>query len=359
MTVLLCGQFDHDEIGGHAQLSALAASLCDVELEAIAPRDVCDRLGIDGVPFTPLALERAVRRCDVVVVAGGEALDPRAVGAPWSPLATTATLAHLAKLLHRRVAVVGAGSSIGRTARSRALARSAIRSADLVVLRDEPSALALQQMGAPSPFRVAGDPAWTILGAGRPPAPMAERSGVTIALDGAAPIDDLLPLLAGLIQHVARHRDVRLQPWHDRDLGLAHQLTDRVGPAVIVSKPASLFEAASQFAYDELVVSMRLHATIAAASAGVHSLSIGHHASIVDMASRLGQPVLPTGATPDELDRLVATSFGTPPSADTIRAENDSAAKSMTLLRMLIELGDIDDLADVDGLQLLPMGAID
>jgi polysaccharide pyruvyl transferase WcaK-like protein len=153
-------------------------------------------------------------------------------------------------------------------------------------------------------------------------------------------------------------RDVRLQPWHDRDLTLARELVDRVGPAVIVRKPASLFGAAARYAHDELVVSMRLHATIAAASAGARSLSIGHHTSMVSLAERLDQSVLTAGTAPDEIDRLAHEALSRPLSDVAIRTETESATKSMALLRMLIHLGDVDDLADVDGLPLLPEGAI-
>ena len=57
---------------------------------------------------------------------------------------------------------VGADDLPGREARP--LARWLVRHTDLLVLRDEESAAVLAAAGAPTPFRVGADPAWTLLG---------------------------------------------------------------------------------------------------------------------------------------------------------------------------------------------------
>ena len=54
---------------------------------------------------------------------------------------------------------VGAGALPGRSART--LTRAIVRRADLLVLRDEESAGVLADAGAPTPFRVGADAAWT------------------------------------------------------------------------------------------------------------------------------------------------------------------------------------------------------
>src|SRR5262249_2831118 len=74
----------------------------------------------------------------------------------------TAALAAVTRALRKPFALVGVGAAPLRTRSARALARSIVRAADLLILRDEESAEHLAAAGAPTPIRVGADAAWTL-----------------------------------------------------------------------------------------------------------------------------------------------------------------------------------------------------
>jgi polysaccharide pyruvyl transferase WcaK-like protein len=344
-------------------------------------------------------------RADAVVVAGGtifKTLHPASGRPPLALLRRTALLAAMTKALRRPLALVGVGAGALHGGAARRLARTIVRAADLLVLRDEESAADLATIGAPTPFRVGADPAWTILpdppdesrpAAGADPAVRApSRSGESrpaaggqpavvmrgpgggrspLTLDGAAgdrPIVVALShlaggrdlgerLAAGLAPVVAAGAAVRLDPWQpSHDAPLADEVASRLGGRVEVAEPpADLLAARAGMADVRLVVAQRFHALVAAASAGVPALAVAHEPKLAGLARRLGQPTIEPEAPPAAIAAAITDALdGEPPSPEAVRHERASAAEGFRLLRVLLARGRSEEAADIDGLALRP-----
>jgi polysaccharide pyruvyl transferase WcaK-like protein len=236
-----------------------------------------------------------------------------------------------------------------------------VRFPDLLVLRDEESAEALRLTGAPMPFRVGADPAWTLLDA----PPEAHENGsetIVVALSSLCGERDLARRLAKALTPLARLGDfrIRIQPWQiagpASDAPVAHELEALLdGRAELLPPPRSLVEAREVFSSAHLVLGLRFHALVAAASAGVPFVALAHEAKLAGLARRLQQRAVPPGAQPKELtETLLAASSGPPPSPAAVRAEIARAEESFRLMRLLLSGGRSPEAAEVTGLPLVP-----
>ena len=186
MTVFLAGAFGQGNPGDEALLAAFARALPDHRPLAASsdPAATAAAHGIAAVGRDDLtSVGRAIALADAVVVAGGtifKTLHPSSGRAPLSLLRRTAVLAAATRTMRKPLALVGVGAAPLRGRGARALARSIVRAADLLILRDEESAGHLAAIGAPTPVRVGADPAWTLLPdpkGGQTPLPHEPRKG--------------------------------------------------------------------------------------------------------------------------------------------------------------------------------------
>jgi polysaccharide pyruvyl transferase WcaK-like protein len=394
--VLLAGAFGQGNPGDEALLSAFARALPDhVPVVASAARAHTSAVhGLGAVDREDAAaVTRAVASSDAVVVAGGsifKTLHP-ACGRPRHALLTRAAgLAALARALRKPFALVGVGAGALDTALSRRLARFIVRCADLLILRDEESAARLAAAGAPTPFRVGADPAWTLLdhvparvpapagaatttamptvGGGHAPIPLDEAAGagggaksIVVALSHLAGGDELAGRLAdGLAPLLEREHPIQLQPWQ-RDAGeggdeqLATDLRDRLGDAELLDPPHDLHEARDAYRDAAAVVALRFHAVPAAAAAGVPLVAYAHEPKLAGGARRLGQHAVAPDATPEQLaGRVLQALDGAPADAGAVAAERNRAEEGFRLLRVLLARGRSSEAAEVDGLSLRP-----
>jgi polysaccharide pyruvyl transferase WcaK-like protein len=260
------------------------------------------------------------------------------------------------------VPLAGVGLGVGTLQgnRARALARGIVRRCDLLVLRDEESAALLARAGAPAPFRVGADPAWTLV---EPPAgPTAGGDAVIVALSHLAGGAGLARRLARVLEPVVRAGlRVRLQPWQvirgaPDDLDLARMVAGRLdGDVQIVPPPAGLDDARDLFAGARLVVALRFHALTAAAAAGVPFVAVAHEAKLAGLGRRLGQPVVPPAGPPEAIARTILRAVDhPPPSRAAIERETRLAGGQMALLRVVLSGGRSDEAAAVGGLELAP-----
>src|SRR5919197_621127 len=168
-SVLLAGAFGQRNPGDEALLAAFVRALdgWDVLATSAEPLATAAQHGVTALPAArPVAVARALARADAVVFAGGttfKLLKPASGRPRHDLLARGLAAAALARAARKPLALVGVGVGDLRTRRARALARAVVRRADLLVLRDEESATLLAEAGAPAPFRVGADPAWTLL----------------------------------------------------------------------------------------------------------------------------------------------------------------------------------------------------
>jgi polysaccharide pyruvyl transferase WcaK-like protein len=364
--VLLAGAFGQRNPGDEALLRAFVEGLPDHALVAtsVDPVHTESRHGIEAIQSRDVrSVARRVTSVDGVVLAGGtifKTLHP-ASGRPPLALLRSARALTLGTAA-QRVPVAGLGLGVGTMHgnRARALARGIVRRCDLLVLRDEESASLLARAGAPAPFRVGADPAWTLV---EPPAaPTAGGDAVIVALSHLAGGPGLARRLAQVLEPVVRAGlRVRLQPWQvmsgaPDDLDLARMVAGRLdGDVQIVPPPSSLEDACGLFAGARLVVALRFHALTAAAAAGVPFVAVAHEAKLAGLGRRLGQPVVAPAGPPEAMAQTILRAIDHPPaSRAAIEREQRLARDQMALLRVLLSGGRSDEAAIVGGLELAP-----
>ena len=321
-TVLLVGAFGQGNPGDEALCSAFLAALSDddVVVASSDPASTARRHGVRAIANTPWSVARQLRRCDAVVVGGGtvfKTLRPSTGRRPTALLRNACLLTTAARATGKRVAMVGVGAGDLRGKTARSLVRWLVRHVDLLVLRDEESASALSDVGAPAPFWIGADPAWSAR-----PRLVDERGhaadrrpSVTVALSHHAGDERLFTNLAAAIAPLCRDHDVRLQPWQtgsgSDDLAIARRLGDRLGGgARIIDPPTDLDAATAAYATDRLVIALRFHALVAAGQAGTRMLAVSHEPKLAGISRRLRQVSVPVDATGDGAHGGGATGIG-------------------------------------------------
>jgi polysaccharide pyruvyl transferase WcaK-like protein len=366
-TVILAGAFGQRNPGDEALLDAFVAAIpedWDVIATATVPPHARNVETVSSDDSTKVA--RVVARADAVVFAGGtvfKELAPHTRRSSLDLLQKGAALAYGAKALGKRLAMVGVGAARIRHGRGQKLARRLVRQADLLVLRDEESADVLAGLGAPTPFRIGADPAWTLVESSTP---MHAGAGdrVIVALSCEAGNGEVIDdLAAALVPLLAAGHEVALQPWQvggpssPDDLAIARALATRLGgTAEIMLPPADLADAVETYRDARLVLGLRFHALIAAAAAGRPFVAYAHEPKLAGVARRLGQPaVAPERAVRDLGPALVAAAARpTPPAIAAIRSEIARADESMRLLRLVLSNGEADEPESIGTLPLKP-----
>jgi polysaccharide pyruvyl transferase WcaK-like protein len=360
--VLLAGDLGARDPGDDALLAAFARELprWPLVLMSADPARVRHRHGRPTVSTRdPRRMLGAVRHCEMLLLGDGALRGPARGERTRDVLAITLA----AKALGRRVALLGVGVGGLHRRSDRRRVGALVRLSDLLVLRDPSAADALLAAGAPGPFRVAADPAWCALETAVS-TPSERRDEVLVILDSrAVSISGSGParLAAALDRLAARGLRVRLAPWRISrygadDLDLARAIAARLGArARILLPPASLSEARSEAAGARVVLALRLHALIVAASAGTPAVALGDELEMGGLAGRLGLPSLPLAADPAAVAwTAMATADGAPATSEAVNAERSTAREAFRLLRLLLDAGRSDEDHDVAALPLVP-----
>jgi polysaccharide pyruvyl transferase WcaK-like protein len=356
---LLVGAFGQANPGDEALCEAFTRALhgTDITIATRTPALTALRYEVPTIGIAPTAVLRSVRDTDLVVAGGGtvfKQLHPSTGRHRNALLRSTAALVGLAHARGAAVALVGvgAGAIAGREARS--LVRWIVRHSDLIVLRDEESAAVLTEAGAPTPFRVGADPAWTLLGAPEPrPVHGVGAGSITVAVSHLAGEAELVARLGDALRPFADSHPIRLEPWQSdeamRDHAVAQALCARIGPgAEVVPPPADLRAARDAYRADRLVVAMRFHALVAAGAAGTTALAIAHEPKLGGLARRLDQPSAPPHASTDVLRRAIGEALHhAPATAATIAGEIAHADEGMDLMRLLLARGEVEEPATI------------
>jgi polysaccharide pyruvyl transferase WcaK-like protein len=404
-SVLLAGAFGQRNPGDDALLDAFVRELPGWRCVATSrePARTSARHGVAAVQSRdPRRVLGALRHADALLLAGGTVFKTlggdvagrgtqagdargrrlrtarrldRADGArhPHALLRNALALTTAARLLGRRVALLGVGAGRLDDPGARLLARLLVRSADLLVLRDEESAATLGAIGAPTPFRVGADAAWPLVGAPQPDAGAARRDGAIVVAvgrhGGEAALAGRLAEALALVAAVRPAPLVRVQPWQVGDTGedttglddeshahlLATALRRRGLAAEVVPPPATLLDARDLVAGARLVIATRFHATVAAAAAGVPFLAVAHEQKLAGLARRLGQPAVAADAAAPQLAAAVADALERRPAPRAaVEAEVAAARDGFRLLRLLLTGGAAAEGDDVGALPLAP-----
>jgi polysaccharide pyruvyl transferase WcaK-like protein len=364
-TAVLAGAFGQRNPGDEALLDAFLGALPDWDLIATAVVPPHGR-ATETVPSDDAArVARAVARSDAVVFGGGtifKELPSRTRRPALDLLQKGAALAYGAKALGKRLAMIGVGAAPIAHERGHRLARRLVRQADLLVLRDEESAGVLADLGAPTPFRIGADAAWTLVE--HQPQPSSPSDRVIVALSCEAGDGELGDeLAAALVPLLAHGLEISLQPWQvggpvrPDDLDMARALAARLGHTTdILLPPASLDEAIDTFASARLVFGLRFHSLIAAAAAGRPFVAYAHEPKLAAVARRLGQPAVFPAQGGDALAPVLlrAAHRASAPSMSAVRGEIARAEESMRLLRLVLSDGAAGEPESIGTLPLQP-----
>jgi polysaccharide pyruvyl transferase WcaK-like protein len=363
-TVTLVGAFGQGNPGDEALCAAFRDQLGDHELIVVSgdPSDTAQRHRVRSVPNGALTTARTALASDALVIGGGtifKSLHGTTGRRPNSLLRNTMALVAGARARRTKVALVGVGADDLRGREAQAIARWLVRRADLLVLRDEESAAVLGAAGAPAPFWIGADPAWTLAGdlAGVESFPGREPT-ITVALSHLAGDRTFAARLANALAPFMGAYSIRLQPWQagagGRDLELAETLREIMGPDVkVLDAPPSFASAVASVVGDELVVGLRFHALVAAGMAGTRFVAAAHEPKLAGLARRLGQVSFPVHATSEVMGGAIEHALAhEPPSAATIASEVAGAERTFGLLRLMLSGGVVEEPDRVAGLPL-------
>jgi polysaccharide pyruvyl transferase WcaK-like protein len=368
-TALLAGAFGQRNPGDEGLLDAFVAALDGWDVVATSSTPEWQNGTTASVSSSdPSRIARRVAACDAVVFGGGtvfKELSPATGRPPLDLLQKGLALAYGAKALGKPLAMVGVGAAPISAARGRLVARRLVRQADLLILRDEESADVLAEAGAPTPFRIGADAAWTILGDPAVRGGHGDRVVVALSHEAASGRGEHFAgdIAASLVPLLASGYSVALQPWQvggpvrPDDLDLARAVRQQLGGAAeLLLPPADLHEARATFAGARLVIGLRFHALVAAAAAGTPFIAFAHEPKLAAVARRLAQPAVTPDMTAEAIAHAVcaAARHPVPPSVAAVRAELARAEDGMRLLRLLLADGQSDEADLIGALPLRP-----
>jgi polysaccharide pyruvyl transferase WcaK-like protein len=266
--------------------------------------------------------------------------------------------------------MIGVGANRLDSPAARLLAGVAVRTADLLVLRDEESADVMTSSGVPGPLRVGAEPAWSLL------------QPVTSALARPARLRVVLPTWAH--HHQVRFIfgslrsaigalldagiDVQLQHFdHPGGREIVAFVDEFTRPAFgfrpksieILGPPQSLQQAVDSLVEVGALVAYDLHALIAAAAAQVPAIAVGQSLELHALAHRLDQRCLPIDVNPDVLAHACAALLtGPAPLPELVADEVARAHEEFRLLRVLLAHGRSDEVDQIRALPFAPTPAI-
>lgn len=344
--VLVAGAFGQGNPGDESVLEAIVRGLegCDVTATSANP--------VGAPPTSPCrlvateatsAVAAAALRADLVVVTATvfKTLHPSSRRHPLALLANTLALGVAARLRGRPVAMIGAGAGQIDTRAARLLARAVAGVSGPMTMRDEESAALLRSVGVKRDLRVASDVTWSLM----PeylvdPDPNAERCPeVVVALSHLAGGARLIASLRDALRVLQRAGcSVVVQPWQmPQDARMAAAVSqDLDAPVEVRDPPTDVVAAAASLRGTSVVLGLRFHSLVAAATVGVPFVAIAHEPKLAALARRLGQKSLPpTASGADLAETCLRAAAEGPPAKAAVRREVQLAAQSLADLRTL------------------------
>lgn len=301
--VVLSGYYGFDNLGDEAVLAATLAELrrrrpgLEIDVLSASPQATARAHEATGIPRAqPRAVARALRGADLFLSGGGSLFqDATSWRSPWYYLAVLAA----ARRLCRRTAVYAQGFEPAHRAWVRAGIRRVLNGVDLVTVRDAASAAVLAQAGVRRPrVAVTADPSFLL--DPDPSATVEQESaqwgrGLRFGLavrpwgDGRA-----LDAVSAAARDAGARFDARwvLLPMHrPHDVAAAETVAARLEGAVVVRRPFGPREMLALIGGLDLLVGMRLHALIFAASQGVPVVPVAYDRKVAALAQELEDDV--------------------------------------------------------------------
>ncbi|MEA2211724.1 MAG: hypothetical protein QOF83_1672 [Solirubrobacteraceae bacterium] len=365
--VLLAGDLSVRDPGDDALVSAFARGLPEHELVLLTsgPGERRNHRGQSVVSLRDRSrVLSALRRAQILILGDGVLHGSPRASRGGDHIREGLRLGLVAKALGRRVALLGVGAGALERRTDRTRASLLVRLSDLLILRDPATADVLAAAGAPGPFRVAADPAWWAIDT--TVAPARQRNGVMVILDANTMVRT--PALAARLtaacdRLAAGGLRVSLAPWRvgltgtdDLDLARAVVAGMSMGArARVLLPPADLSETRAQAARAQVVLGLRRHALIVAASVGTPAVAVAADHETASLARRLGQLPLTADAAPTVIAATVSAAIGHRPAGPgAVARERAAAQEAFRLLRLLLEADRSEEDRRLGALPLMP-----
>jgi polysaccharide pyruvyl transferase CsaB len=301
--VVISGYYGFHNLGDEAVLAATAGELrrrrpgVEIAVLSASPRETARAHGVRGVSRRdPREIVPTLRRCDLFLCGGGSLFqDATSWRSPWYYLSILA----LARRLARRTVVYAQGIERFRRAHVRAAVAYLLDRVDLITVRDAASQAVLAEIGVRRPRAVLSADPSLLLTPEWSTAAEAERArwgegavfGLALRPWGRG---EAIRAAADAARILAARLGVRwvLLPMHPPgDLAVAEALAAYLGRAAVVARtPLAPREMLALIGSLDLLVGMRLHALLFAASQGVPIVPVAYDPKVDALARDLGEP---------------------------------------------------------------------
>lgn len=243
----------------------------------------------------------AIRACDVLISGGGSLLQDVT---SLRNVVYYSSLLRFAQLSRKPTMIYAQGIGPLRRPLAQKLARIAIQRARIVTLRDEDSKALLKRIGVSRQTEVTADPVWTLkceVRSDRPPTPDPRSPNWCVSLrdwPGVEDADEKARATFGAVAKAAREAVARLRflpmqmesdaplvsKYFETASGVPHEIIDThaLHPAEIMA----------QIGGCQVMIAMRLHALIFAASQGVPCVAIDYDPKVASLAKIIDAPLL-------------------------------------------------------------------
>lgn len=305
--IVISGYYGFSNTGDEAVLASIIAGLrdrCGEDLDILvlsaAPEQTAGMYAVRSTRRTDmLQVREAVRDCDLLISGGGSLLQD---ATSFKSLAYYLLVITTARCAHRKVMILGQGIGPLRRLSSREFTRRAVDGIPLITVRDEGSAELLAQIGVThSRIEVTADPTFAL-----DPCPSEETHEILAGL-GIGPAEDVVAVAlrewpegprieAAAVEALTDLADrlparLLLVPMQaPNDVLMASRISRTLGDRVAVLPgeyaPAQVMGVISAC---RMVVAMRLHALIFAASAGVPAIGISYDPKVESFLQAAGQ----------------------------------------------------------------------
>jgi polysaccharide pyruvyl transferase CsaB len=283
---------------------------------------------------SPRDLLAGIRVCDLFVSGGGSLIQD--VTSLRNVIYYTA-LIRMAALSRKPTMIYAQGVGPLRKPLSQKLTRAAMQKASAITVRDQSSADLLRRIGVSKPIEVTADPVWG-LSSGDAGAPQADEWTVSLRTWPGEPERGFGAALA----QVAREKSARLrllpmQPEHDEPVCSKYlqQHGDANLDEVLQARDLPPREMVALASRGGLMIAMRLHALIFAASRGVPCVAVNYDPKVKALAQIIGAPCLDSLDDADALRGAIesARALGEEDRRALAEKARSNAARALELVR--------------------------
>ena len=308
MNFLINGYFGFANAGDEAVLAAMIGALkaerpnatfCATAGDVSATRALhnCEAVGRQS----PRDLMDAIKRCDVFLSGGGSLLQD--VTSVRNVVYYTG-VTRMARLSRKPAMMYAQGVGPLSSPISRKLARAAFQSAEIATVRDPQSAQLLREIGVTRAVEITADPVWNLApieGIAREPKRWVVALRSWPDADERAIPDIIAALRQAATANGATLKFLPMQPGRDDEI-LAGLVEDAEKFDTRGKTPAEIVALAGS---GDLMIAMRLHALIFAASQGLATVALNYDPKVSALATLLGAPILNAPAEARQLPALI------------------------------------------------------